>query len=332
VEGPLRFQVPPVQLTLPSHVTIREVGPRDGLQAEKPLPVEARARLIEALSATGVPKIEAVSFVSAKSVPAMADAAAVWRMVKKIDGVSYSALVPNRRGAEEAVQVGGFSSLQAFIAASDGYNQKNVGKTVEESIEDLKAVMSVGRSADVPVEATISAAFGDPFEGDVPPKRVVELAERLVDSGAAGISLGDTTGMATPTRVWEVLALMEERLADVPLNLHFHDTRGTAMANVLAALQAGVTEFDASVGGLGGSPFAPGAGGNVATEDAVHMLEDMGVATGIDLDALLAATRVAGELVGHPLRSQVAVAGPRTSAGGSGGSSLAPRGIGGGAR
>jgi len=287
------------------------VGPRDGLQSEPPLAVRDRARLIEALSATGVPKIEAVSFVSAKAVPAMADATAVWDLVEKVVGVAYSALVPNRRGAEEAVRVGGFSSLQAFIAASDGYNQKNVGRAVEESIEDLEAVMSVGRSVDVPVEATISAAFGDPFEGDVPPKRVVELAERLVDFGAAGISLGDTTGMATPTRVWEVVGLMEERLADVPLNLHFHDTRGTAMANVLAALQAGVTEFDASVGGLGGSPFAPGAGGNVATEDLAHMLADMGIETGVDLERVLEAARRVESLIGHPVPSRLSRSGPR---------------------
>ena len=298
-------------LTLPRQVAIREVGPRDGLQAEKPLPVQARARLIDALSATGVPKIEAVSFVSPKAVPAMADPAEVWKRVRRMEGVEYSALVPNRRGGEAALEAGGFASFQAFLAASDGYNRKNVGKAVEESVADVADVVAVAKTAGIPVEVSISAAFGDPYQGEVKPERVLEVAGRVLDAGAGGISLGDTTGMATPTRVWEVVGLLRDRLPDVPLNLHFHDTRGTAMANVLAALQLGVTEFDASIGGLGGSPFAPGANGNLATEDLVHMLMDMGTEVGIDFDRLLEAARLAEELVGHPLASQVSKAGPR---------------------
>src|SRR5207302_523623 len=195
-------------VNLPGRATVREVGPRDGLQAEGPLPVEARARLINALSACGFAKIEAVSFVSPKAVPAMADAAEVWARVERAPGVAYSALVPNRRGAEAAVDAGGFASLQAFLGASDGYNLKNVGKTVEESVADVAEVVAAGHGAGLMVEVSISAAFGDPYQGDVPPERVLGVVTRLVDAGVDGVSLGDTTGMATPTRVWEVVKLL----------------------------------------------------------------------------------------------------------------------------
>lgn len=296
---------------LPPRVAIREVGPRDGLQGETPLPVQDRIRLIDALSGCGFGKIEAVSFVSSKAVPAMADAAAVWAGMARHHDIEYSALVPNRKGAEQAVRAGGFGSLQAFLAASDGYNRKNVGKGVDESFTDVADVVDVGRGAGVAVECSISAAFGDPYEGEVAPTRVIEVAERLIAIGVSAVSLGDTTGMATPTRVWDVVGALRERLPELPLNLHFHDTRGTAMANVLAALEAGITEFDASVGGLGGSPFAPGANGNLATEDVVHMLADMGVETGVDLDRVIEAAHLAEKLVGHPPNSQVSKAGPR---------------------
>jgi hydroxymethylglutaryl-CoA lyase len=300
---------------LPARVAIREVGPRDGLQSEDPLPIEARAKLVTALSGTGVRRIEAVSFVSPKAVPAMAGAADVWALVERRPDVAYSALVPNRRGAEAALEAGGFSSLQSFLAASDGYNVENVGKPVEDSLRDVAEVVDVARGASVPVEVSISASFGDPFEGDVAPERVLEVAGRVLDVGVVAISLGDTTGMATPTRVWSVVGLLRDKLSDIPLNLHFHDTRGAAMANVLAALELGIGDFDASVGGLGGSPFAPGAGGNVATEDLVHMLTDMGIETGVDLDRVLEAARLVETLVGHPVPSRVSKAGPRWKAG-----------------
>lgn len=301
---------------LPSRVVIREVGPRDGLQSEQPLSVEQRVRFLDAVSKTGVSKIEAVSFVSPKAVPAMADAAQVWARAEKAPGVAYSTLVPNRRGAEAAAEAGGFASLQAFLGAADGYNRKNVGKSVRESVEDVRDVVDVGAQIGVPVEVSISAAFGDPYEGDLAPQRVVEVARMVVDAGAVGVSLGDTTGMGTPARVWEVLDALRAWRADLPINLHFHDTRGTAMANTLAALQAGVTEFDASVGGIGGSPFAPGAGGNLATEDVGHMLHDMNIETGIDLGSVLDAARALEGLLGRPVSSHVSRAGPRGPADG----------------
>jgi hydroxymethylglutaryl-CoA lyase len=293
-----------VSRTLPSRVTIREVGPRDGLQAEEPLPIEARVRLIEALSATGVSMIEAVSFVSPRAVPAMAGTAEVWARVEKRQGVEYSALVPNRRGAEAAVEAGGFASLQAFTAASDRYSLKNVGVPVDQSIDLVREVIAVGTQAGLPVEVSISTVFGDPDEGPVSPGQVLAVARRVVDEGAVGISLGDTTGLGSPSVVSEIVALFREELPAVRLNLHLHDTHGNALANALAALDAGVTEFDTSVGGLGGSPFAPGANGNLATEDFVRTLVGMRIETGIDLDRLRDAADLAESLVGHPLPSR----------------------------
>jgi len=297
-------------LSLPAEVTIREVGPRDGLQAERPLAVEDRVRFVDAVSRTGVRKIEAVSFVSSRAVPAMAEPAEVWARIDRVDGVSYSALVPNRRGAEAAAEAGGFASLQAFLAASDGYNARNVGKSVEESVADVRDVIEVGADAAIPVEVTVSAAFGDPYLGRVEPATVLDLAGRMLDAGAVGISLGDTTGVATPSAVWDLLGRFFDRFDAVPLNLHFHDTRGTAIANVCAAMQRGATEFDASAGGLGGSPFAPDGGGNVPTEDLAWLLDAMGVRTGVDLDAARDAARLAGELVGHPVPGHLFAAGP----------------------
>jgi hydroxymethylglutaryl-CoA lyase len=292
----------------PHRVIIREVGPRDGLQAEDPLSVDDRARLIEALSATGVPKIEAVSFVSPKAVPAMADAGAVWARARRVPEVAYSALVPNRRGAEAAIQAGGFASLQAFVAAADGYSLKNVGKTVEDSLVDMREVIDAGTEANVPVEVTISVVFGDPYEGEVPADRVVALAEQLAEAGAEGISLGDTTGVGTPASIAGLVGPLRERLPGVRLNLHLHDTNRTALSNALAAVDLGVTEFDTAVGGLGGSPFTPRAGGNLATEHLVAALDERGVETGVEMVKLRDAARLAESLVGHALPSRASIA------------------------
>ncbi len=295
----------------PLKVRIREVGPRDGIQSEKANVATAdKVALIDALGATGLRYIEAVSFVSPKAIPQMADAREVWNGITRREGVVYSALVPNRKGAEIAAEVG-VDSMQVFVAATDSYNLKNVRKPVRDSMQDVQEVVDVARAARIPVEGTISTAFGDPYEGDVAPERVVEVSRWMMDAGIDTISYGDTTGMATPRRVADVITALREELPGLTLNMHFHDTRGTGLANVLTALDLGVDYFDSSVGGMGGSPYAAGATGNVATEDLVHMLADMEIETGIDLDKLLAAARLAQGFIQGELPSKVLKAGPR---------------------
>jgi len=298
-------------MRLPSSVRIREVGPRDGIQSEKAnVPTADKVALIDALSATGLHLIEAVSFVSPKAIPQMADAREVWEGTSRREDVFYSALVPNRKGAEIAAEVG-VDGMQVFIAASDSYNLKNVKRTVEQSIPNVREVVGVAQAATIPVEGTISTAFGCPYEGDVPPERVVQVTRWMVEEGIDAISYGDTTGMGTPRRVREVIEAVRAELPEVTMNMHFHDTRGTGLANVLTALEMGIDYFDASVGGMGGSPYAEGATGNIATEDLVHMLQDMEIETGVDLDALLAAGRVAQGFIEGRLPSKLLVAGPR---------------------
>jgi hydroxymethylglutaryl-CoA lyase len=300
-------------LTLPERVDIREVGPRDGLQNEDPVPVEARVRLVDALSRTGVRRIETGSFVRPDAVPPMAGSEEVFERVARVPGVRYCALVPNAKGAERALAASA-NEIDVVVSASETHNQANVRRSVDESVSEIRRVVDLAGEHTTPVEAVISTAFGCPYEGDVEPARVSALARRLLDdAGVDTVCLGDTTGMATPGRVEAVLdALGAAGVAPDAVGMHFHDTRGTGLANALAALERGVVRFDASVGGLGGCPYAPGASGNIATEDLVHMLEDMGVDTGIDLDALLAAARLAEELVGRTLPGQILRAGPRT--------------------
>jgi hydroxymethylglutaryl-CoA lyase len=289
---------------MPDSVVIRDVGPRDGLQPERPVPVGERVRLVEALVAAGVTRIEAAAFVSPKAVPAMEGAAEVLASVPRPGSVRYAALVPNIRGAELATQTQ-VDELTVTISLSEAYNQRNVRMSIDESVAAIEGICSVAGS--IPVDAVLSCAFGSPYEGEVAPRAVASLAERLGASGCAAITLADTTGMATPRRVAEVL---EETGTDV--GLHLHDTRGTALVCAYAALQLGAARFDTSVGGLGGSPFAHGATGNLATEELVAMLDDLGIPTGIDVEGLVAAAAVAAELVGHPVPSRVALAGPRT--------------------
>ncbi|HTJ36592.1 MAG TPA: hydroxymethylglutaryl-CoA lyase [Dactylosporangium sp.] len=293
-----------------SFVSIREVGPRDGLQNEDPVPADAKVRLLDALSATGVQRIEAVSFVHPKAIPQMADAAEVWQRAEKNPAVRYSALVPNTKGAERALAAG-FTEIEVVVSASDTHNRRNVNRSTDESLDDIAVLIDLLHGAGAKAEVIISTSFGCPFEGDVDPARVAAIVDRVVADGADRVAFGDTTGMGTPRRVEEVVGRVRDRHPDLPLLLHFHNTRGTALANILTALRMGITEFDASVGGLGGCPYAPGATGNVATEEVVHMLHDMGYETGIDLKVLLEAARLAQEIVGRELPSGVLKAGPR---------------------
>jgi hydroxymethylglutaryl-CoA lyase len=296
---------------LPARISMREVGPRDGLQNESPVSTAAKVELVDLLSGTGVRRIEAVSFVSPRAIPQMADADDVWASMARTSGVVYSALVPNLRGAVRALDAGCLD-IETVVSASDTHNRANVNRSTAESLDDIAELIAVAHSRGAVCHVTVATAWGCPYEGDVPVSRVIEVARRAVADGADGLSFGDTTGMATPTRVISLVGETRMALPSVPLNLHFHNTRGTALANVFAALQLGVADFDASVGGLGGCPYAPGASGNVASEELVHMVEDMGVDTGIDLEALIEVAREAERIVGRELPSQVLRAGPRT--------------------
>jgi hydroxymethylglutaryl-CoA lyase len=293
------------QPALPSSIAIREVGPRDGLQPEAPVPVATRVRLVTALVDAGVSIIEVAAFVSPKAVPAMAGAADVMAALTRSPSVRHFALVPNVKGAQLAAEAG-VDALTLTVSASETYSQRNVRMSVEESLAQVAAIRdAIG--GDLPMDTVISCAFGSPYEGDVAPAAVADLGRRALATGSTSLTFADTTGVATPRRVRDLLA---ETGTDV--GLHLHDTRGTALVNAYAAMEAGVTRFDTAVGGLGGSPFAAGAGGNLATEDLVHLCDDLGVATGIDLEALLAVSAQVAETVGHAVPSRVAAAGPRS--------------------
>lgn len=295
---------------LPGAISLREVGPRDGLQNEPPVDTKSKIELINKLSATGVKRIEAVSFVHPKAIPQMADAAEVWAGIDRVDGIDYSALVPNLKGTQRAVDAG-FTSIEIVVSASTTHNQKNIAATTEESIAKFGEVADLVHSVDGTLEVIISTSFGCPYEGDVPTSRVADVASAAMAAGADRLAFGDTTGMATPHRVTALVEAIRAQHPDVPLLMHFHNTRGTALANILAALHCGIVEFDAAVGGLGGCPYAPGASGNVASEEVVHMLHDMGISTGVDLEKLVDVAGYAQEIVGHELPSAIVKAGPR---------------------
>ncbi|MGX7669046.1 hydroxymethylglutaryl-CoA lyase [Plantactinospora sp. DSM 117369] len=296
---------------MPGAVSIREVGPRDGLQNEDPVPTDGKVRLLDLLGTTGVRRIEAVSFVHPKAIPQMADADEVWARATRTPQVRYSALVPNSKGAQRALAAG-FTEIEVVVSASDTHNRRNVNRSTAESLDDIAGLISLLHEAGATAEVIVATSFGCPYEGDVDPARVAGIVDRVVADGADRVAFGDTTGMATPRRVRELVTAVRNRQPDIPVLLHFHNTRGTALANLLTALELGVTEYDASVGGLGGCPYAPGASGNVATEEVVHMLHDMGIETGVDLDALLEAAAYAEQLVGRELPSGVLRAGPRS--------------------
>ncbi|HUA11244.1 MAG TPA: hydroxymethylglutaryl-CoA lyase [Solirubrobacteraceae bacterium] len=304
---------------LPSTVTIREVGPRDGFQNEPEIiPTAAKVELIEALARTGLERIELTSFVRPDVIPQLADAAEVLAAVRLPESVIGSVLIPNERGLERSLEVRGaaggrpaFDEVSVFLSASETHNRRNVGRGVAESLAGLEAVIALATQEGIPCEAVVATAFGCPYEGAVPRVRVLELAEALAAAGARELGFGDTTGMANPVQVAAFFPAAREALGPgVELTAHFHNTRGQGLANALAALQAGVESFESSFGELGGCPVPAGATGNIATEDLVSMLETMGVATGVDLDALIACARRAQEILGRPLGSHTLVAGP----------------------
>ena len=296
---------------LPDEVSVYEVSPRDGLQNEAvTVPTPRKVRLIEALVAAGVRRLEVTSFVSAKWVPQLADAVELCRLLGHPPGVSYSALCPNRQGLERALETE-LGEVAVFLSASETHNRKNVNKSIDDTLAVFRDIVPMAVSAGRRVRGYISTLWGCPFEGEVDPRRGVEITRQLLAMGCYEVSLGDTIGIGTPRQTKRILEMF---LAEFPaecLALHFHDTRGTALANVLVGLELGIRTFDASVGGLGGCPYAPGAAGNLATEDLVFTLHGMGIRTGIDLDKIVEAGRVASAIVGHDLSGKVHRAGVR---------------------
>jgi hydroxymethylglutaryl-CoA lyase len=288
----------------PARVTIVEVGPRDGLQNEAAqIATEDKIAFVDRLSAAGLPVIEVSAFVSPKWVPQMADAASVFAGIERRSGTRYSALVPNLVGLERA-QAAGVSDIAVFAAASESFSKRNINQSIETSLEEYRVVCRRAAELGLRVRGYVSTAFGCPFEGDVPPDRVAEVAAALVDMGAIEVAVSDTIGIAHPGQVPEVVEAVASRISINQIALHFHDTRGTALANVLAAMDLGVKTFDASAGGLGGCPYAPGATGNLATEDLVYLLNGLGIETGVDLAALRRASAFMESRIGHLLPSR----------------------------
>jgi hydroxymethylglutaryl-CoA lyase len=298
--------------SLPERVRIREVGPRDGFQNEpEVIPTADKVRLIELLGETGLRRIEVTSFVRADVIPQLADAEEVLSAVSLPPRVAVSVLIPNERGLERALRWRDrFQEVNGFLSASETHNVTNVGRSVSESLAGLARVFERAREEGLRCEGVISTSFGCPYEGHVPVARVLDIALALVEAGASEVGFGDTTGMANPVQVRSFFEAARERLPGVELTAHFHNTRGQGLANVLAALEAGVESFESSFGELGGCPVPAGATGNIATEDLVSMLHEMGIETGIDLPALIEASRAVQAVLGRPLGSHVLLAGP----------------------
>ncbi len=297
---------------LPERAGIREVGPRDGFQNEpETIPTAEKIRLIDMLSASGLERIEVSAFVRTDVIPQLADAEEVLAGVQRRDGVAFSVLIPNERGLERALQMRDrFEEASVFLSASETHNRRNVNSSVEESLNGLERTLEGAREAGLRCEGVISTSFGCPYEGEVAPERVFEIAGRLAAAGCAEVAFGDTTGMANPRQVGEFFAAARDHLAGVELTAHFHNTRGQGLANVLAALEEGIDSFESSFGELGGCPVPPGSTGNISTEDVVSMLHEMGIETGIDLPRLIEASRAAQGVLGRPLGSHVLRAGP----------------------
>jgi hydroxymethylglutaryl-CoA lyase len=305
-------------MSFPDSVRIREVGPRDGFQNEpEVIPTDEKLRLIDCLSRTGVRRLEVTSLVRPDVIPQLADAEEVLqRLIPRPKDVSYTVLVPNEKGLERGLEVSEragvrlFDEVNLFLSASETHNRKNVNRAVEESLSGLERVIARARQEGLRCEGVISVSFGCPYEGEVPVERVFGIADRLAAAGCEEVAFGDTTGMANPRQVREFFEQAGERLADVELTAHFHNTRGQGLANVLAALESGVSSFESSFGELGGCPVPKGATGNIATEDLVSMLHEMEIDTGIDLERLLGCARAVQEVLGRPLSGHLLTAGP----------------------
>jgi hydroxymethylglutaryl-CoA lyase len=296
-----------------SHVAIREVALRDGLQIERPIPLSAKLELLAAVAATGVREIEATAFVSPSKVPSMADAAELSAHLHDYPDIDFSALVASPNGAKRAVAAG-LRSIEYVVAASDAFSQANVGRSSAQATEQIGEIVAIAHAGDVSVEVIVAVAWDCPFDGPTPARRVLDIAAVAGDLGADRFCIADTIGTTTPGRVRSLIAELRPVIGDLPLGGHFHNTRGAGLASAYAAVESGVTRLDASAGGLGGCPFAPGATGNIATEDLVYLLRDSGVDTDIDIDAAIAAAAVAKSVVGHDLPSALLRAGDRKHA------------------
>lgn len=296
---------------LPPEVSIYEVSPRDGLQNEaRPISLEGKRDIVLALVAAGLRRIELTSFVSPRWVPQLADAEELALSLKDTQGVSFSALCPNAKGLERARAVG-LAEIAVFMSASETHNRKNTNKTIEQSFEAFAEVVGPARETGMRVRAYVSTVWGCPYEGEVDPAVALTITQRLLELGCYQVSLGDTIGVGTPLQTRRLLELFFREVPKEKLALHLHDTRGTALANALVGLELGIRDFDASIAGVGGCPYAPGAAGNLATEDLVYMLEGMGVRTSVNLDALIEAGRIAENVIGRRLPGKVHQAGPR---------------------
>lgn len=299
-------------MSLPARVTMREVGTRDGIQSLGAfVPTEHKIEMANRLARTGLTRIEVTSFVSPRAVPQMADAEQVMAGIERVPGVAWEPLVPNVRGTERALLTKP-DRVMVVLAASDTFNMKNIRMSIEDSLKNVGEIVALARQANTPVTAGIATSFGCPFEGEVPEERLLNIVGQLLELGSDEVMIADTTGMANPLQVERTIGKVRERWPETPFALHFHNTRGMGLANVVAGLHAGVSIYDASIGGIGGCPFAPKATGNVSTEDVVHMLHEMGIETGIDLEALITCAERMGEILGSELPGQVMKAGPRS--------------------
>jgi hydroxymethylglutaryl-CoA lyase len=295
---------------LPTHVDIRDVSLRDGLQIEDPIPLSAKLELLAAVAATGVREMEATAFVSPSKVPALADAAELAAELHQFDGIEFSALVASPNGAKRAIAAG-LRSIEYVVSAADGHSRANVGRSTAQATALIPEIVAIAHDSGASVEVIIATAWDCPFDGPTPPERVVEVVNAACGADVDRLAIADTIGTTTPRRVTDLIAVIRPLIGDLPLGAHFHNTRGAGLASAYAAVTAGVTRLDASAGGLGGCPFAPGASGNIATEDLVYLLRDSGIHVDVDLQAAIAAADVAQRVVGHDLPSSLLRAGDR---------------------